>query len=260
MKNRAAIFLAILCLAVIVLGAYFTGETRPMPGSDPTQDVATVSAPALKHVHRIAGYVLAAGVLGLAIWVANMAGWIALAAAIAEAFSGGAPFLHALTAPALFTAIVAVAVVTSRKWQAEPNLVICDWKPLNILCMLLPVLVVMQIGLGAAFRHNDMGVISHIMNAMIVLAVVLIAGVFVVRQYPEHPSLKPAALWLLIIAGVQVTLGFAVYLVLLISQENNMGLVITGVLHVVNGALTLAASVVLAMQMKRHLIQSSGAK
>jgi heme A synthase len=105
-----------------------------------------------------------------------------------------------------------------------------------------------------------MGVISHIMNALIVLAIILVAGVFVVRQYPEHDSLKPAALTLLIVAGVQVLLGFAVYLVLLMSQDNNEGLVITGVLHVTNGALTLAASVVLAMQMNRNLIQLSGAK
>jgi hypothetical protein len=38
-----------------------------------------------------------------------------------------------------------------------------------------------------------------------------------------------------------------------------MGLIIIGVLHVANGAVTLAASVVLAMQMNRNLVQSSGA-
>jgi heme A synthase len=99
----------------------------------------------------------------------------------------------------------------------------------------------------------------HILDALIVLAVVMVAGVFVLRQYPEHPSLRPAALALLIVAGVQVLLGFAVYLVLLMSSENNPGLIVTGVLHVTNGALTLAASVVLAMQMNRNLIQLSGA-
>jgi len=78
----------------------------------------------------------------------------------------------------------------------------------------------------------------------------------VLRQYPEHPSLRPAALTLTIVTGVQVLLGFSVYLVLLMSETNNTGLIITGALHVVNGALTLAASVVLAMQMQRNLIQS----
>ena len=80
-----------------------------------------------------------------------------------------------------------------------------------------------------------------------------------IRQYEEHHALRPAALALLIIAGVQVLLGFSVYLTLLMSSENNIGLIVTGVLHVVNGSLTLAASVVLAMQMNRNLIQLSGA-
>ena len=124
--------------------------------------------------------------------------------------------------------------------------------------MAIPFLVFLQIALGAALRHNSMGVIWHILNAMIVLLVIMVAGIFVLRQYPEHPSLRPAALALVIVTGVQVLLGFTVYMVLLISSENNTGLIITGVLHVVNGSLTLAASVVLAMQMQRNLIQLSG--
>jgi heme A synthase len=94
---------------------------------------------------------------------------------------------------------------------------------------------------------------------MIVITVVLVAGVSVLREYPEHAGLRPAALALLIIAGVQVLLGFSVYLILLMSSENNTGLIVTGVIHAANGALTLAASVVLAMQMQRNLLQSSGA-
>jgi heme A synthase len=103
-----------------------------------------------------------------------------------------------------------------------------------------------------------MGVIWHILDAMIVLLVILMAGVFVLREYPDHPSLRPAALALLIITGVQVLLGFSVYLVLLISSENNSGLIVTGVLHVVNGSLTLAASVVLAIQMKQNIGSLTG--
>ena len=98
-----------------------------------------------------------------------------------------------------------------------------------------------------------MGVLVHILNAMIVLLVILVAGIFVLRQHPEHPSLRPAAISLLIVTGVQVALGFAVYIVLLVSSENNIGLIITGAVHVFNGALTLAASAVLTMQIHRNL-------
>jgi heme A synthase len=175
-----------------------------------------------------------------------------------QVISGRTPVLHAVLAPVVFSLIVVVAVLTSKGWQAGPRPVESPWAPLRPLGIAVPVLVLLQIGLGAAFRHNAMGVLWHILNAMIVLIVILIAGVFALRQYPEHPSLRPAALTLVIVAGVQVLLGFTVYMVLLISSENNTGLIITGVVHVVNGALTLAASVVFAMQMQRNLIKSSG--
>ena len=258
MKNpwlhRCAILLAIFALTVVALGALLTGETRTFPGAP----ASTVSAPSLEQAHRIAGYALAILTLGLAIWARSLAGWIALAAVIVESLSTGVPVVHAFDAQVFFSLVVATAVLTSKSWQAGPKPVESQWKPLQRLAMAIPFLVFLQIGLGAALRHNSMGVIWHILNAMIVLLVIMVAGIFVLRQYPEHPSLRPAALALVIVTGVQVLLGFTVYMVLLISSENNTGLIITGVLHVANGSLTLAASVVLAMQMQRNLIQLSG--
>jgi heme A synthase len=260
MKNprahRCAILLAALALMVIVLGACLTSEIRAMPG-DATP--SNVSAPYLEQAHRGAGYVLAFLTIGFAIWLTSLPGWLALATVVVESFSSGIPVLHALLAPVLFSLVVVIALVTSEDWHSGPKLVESPWGPLRPLAIAVPILVVMQAGIGAAFRHNAMGVLSHILNAMIVLLVVLGAGVFVLRQYPEHRSLRPAALALLIITGIQVLLGFAVYLVLLMSSGNNAGLIVTGVMHVTNGALTMAASVVFAMQMKRNLIQLSGA-
>jgi heme A synthase len=254
MKNpwlhRGAILLAVLALIVITLGASLTSEIRPLPGAG---NAATVSAPSLEQAHRLAGYALAVLTLGLAIGASNLPGWLALAAVIGESVSGGASIVHAMLAPVLFALLAATAVVTSKEWQVGPKPAESAWPRLRPIGFAVPVLVVMQIGLGAAFRHNAMGVISHIMNAMIVLLVILVAGVFVVRQHPEHPALRPAALALLIVTGVQVLLGFAVYLILLMSSENNPGLIVVAVMHVANGALTLAASLVFAMQMQRNL-------
>jgi heme A synthase len=258
MKNawlhRCAILVAILALIVIALGALLTGETRAFPGA---ATPSTVSAPSLEQVHRIAGYAVAILTLGLALWVRGLAGWIALAAVIAEGLSTGIPAVHAFDAQVFFALVVAAAVLTSKSWQSGPVPVESQWKPLQALGMAVPFFVFLQIALGAMFRHNAIGVLWHILNAMIVLVVILVAGIFVLRQYPEHPSLRPAALTLVIVTGVQVLLGFTVYMVLLISSENNLGLIITGVVHVVNGALTLAAGVVFAMQMQRNLIQLS---
>ena len=124
------------------------------------------------------------------------------------------------------------------------------WPPLTS-WPLVPVFVILQIALGAAFRHNTMGVFWHILNAMVTLLLILMFAICVVRQYPEHPTLRPAAVQLLVITGVQVLLGFAAFLVLLIVSQTNMALIVISVIHVVTGSLTLAASVVLSLQFRR---------
>jgi len=248
--HRCAVLLGALTLVVIILGASLTSEIRPLPG---TPDPSTVvSAPGLEQAHRVAGYAVALLTLGIAICYSSLVGWIAMAAVIIESLLGGFPIIHAWLAPIFFALITVIAVLTSQGWQEGPILVENQWEGVRPLASAVTILVVLQIGLGAAFRHDAMGVIWHIFNAMIVL-VILVAGMCILRQYPEHRSLRPAALALVIITGVQVLLGFSVYMVLLVSSKNNLGLIITGVVHVVNGALTLAASAVLTMQIHRNL-------
>jgi heme A synthase len=258
MKNpwlhRCAILLAVFTLAAIILGASLTSEIRPLPGT--TAPFPVVPAPGLEQAHRIAGYAVALLTLGLAIWYSGIVGWIALGIVIVESLLGSIPIVHALLSPILFSLVVSIAVFTSKDWQSAPSLVESQWSGLPTLGISVPILVVLQIGLGAAFRHNAMGVLWHILDAMIVLLVILCAGVFVLRQHPEHPSLRPAALAVVIITGVQVLLGFSVFIVLLVSSQNNIGLIVTGILHVANGSLTLAASVVLAMQIRRNIAVS----
>jgi len=262
MKNpwahRCAILVAALALIVIAMGALLTSEIRTFPGATAP---STVTAPSLERAHVIVGFAAALGTILLAgrTLRSNLIRSIVGIAAIVAVASGRAPVSHAVLAPVVFSFIVAIAVLTSKSWQAGPKPVESQWGPLRTIGIAVPVLVAIQIALGSAFRHNAMGVVWHILDALIVLLVLLVAGVFVLRQYPEHPSLRPAALALVIVGGVQVLLGFAVYLVLLMSSENNTGVIVSGALHVTNGALTLAASVVLAMQMQRNLIQLSGA-
>jgi heme A synthase len=251
--HRCALLLALFTFIVIILGASLTSETH-LPGAAPSFPV--VAAPGLEQAHRIGGYAVAVCTLGFALWYSAPMGWVALGIVIAQSFLGGIPVLHALLAPIFLSVVVGIALLTSNDWQAEPKPVESQWDRLGALGIAIPILVVLQITLGAAFRHNAMGVLWHILNAMIVLLVILCAGIFVLRQYPEHPSLRPAALALVVITGVQALLGFSAYIVLLVSSENNIGLIVTGVLHLANGSLTLAASVVLAMQLRRNIAVS----
>jgi heme A synthase len=256
--HRFAILLAVLTVILIAIGATFTSETRTLPGTVDARPVVT--APALEQAHQVAGWLVGILTLGLAILLSlgkqslelRLTGWTAFAIVIVESLYS-IPVLHSLLAPVFLSIVVAIAVCTSSTWATGPEPVEKPWQPLHTLAILMVALVLVQVGLGAAFRHNAMGVISHIFNAMIVLLLILVVGVYVLRQYPEPRSLRSAALALLVIAGVQVLLGFGVYLVLLMTSENNIGLVISSVVHVVTGALTLSASVVLAIQIRRFV-------
>ena len=72
-------------------------------------------------------------------------------------------------------------------------------------------------------------------------------AVFLVRQFPEHPTLRPAALTLAIITGIQVLLGFTTFMMLILFPETSLAVVITSVLHVTTGALTFAAGFALSV-------------
>jgi heme A synthase len=264
--HRLAVLLCLCIFFVIAAGALLTSEIRPLPGT-PVAAAATStvnSMVSLARIHDILAGIAAVLALGLAVagspalrlpaWIA--AGLTAIDILLGIHSGGGmlpafAGVVHAVLAPVLFSTAVTVAVITSKSWQMPPVPAQDLWPPLLKLAFIVPLCILLQIMLGAAFRHNSIGVIWHILNAMVVLMLILVWGICVIRQYPEHPALRPAAVTLMVITGIQVALGFAAYLILLIVDENNMALIITSVLHILNGSLTLAASAMLAVELRR---------
>jgi heme A synthase len=258
--HRYAVLLAVLVFLLLAAGAYLTSNIRPMPGPNPGP-VAT--APGLQQIHLVLAVLVAFLTLGLAVWLRSLPGWIALATVIVEGGLGSSTgnfgaILHAILAPILFSSVVAAAVLTSESWSRSAHPVKDLWPPLSKMAILAPILVVVQISLGAGFRHNAMGVVWHILNAGIVLLLIMVAGVCLLRQYPEHPALRPAAITLLVITGIQVLLGFGVFLVILIVSENNQALIFSGMVHVLTGSLVLAATVVLALELRRSEQSQTG--
>lgn len=257
MRHQRVLFSAIaaaLAVGIVIgIGALLTSTIRTLPGVS----TAPVTAPDLQQAHRLAGYAAAVITLGMAITARSVVGWLALVAMLVEIALASFPVSHATLAPVCFSLIFATGAMNSPSWVAGPQPVPSQWGPLRILAYIVPILVFFQIALGAAFRHSHIdNPIWHVLNALIVITIILIPGVFVLRQYPEHPVLKPTALTMVIVAGIQVFLGFAVYMVLLMSETNNTGLIVTGILHVLNGSLTLAASLVFTIAVQKNLIQS----
>jgi cytochrome c oxidase assembly protein subunit 15 len=161
---------------------------------------------------------------------------------------------HACLAQLFFSVTVAIAVFTSKRWQEGPEVVEdYGWPSLRSLAIVTPVLVLLQIGLGAGFRHRAFGLMPHVIGAMIVPLAILLTAVFVLNQFPKHRALRPAAVALLAITLFQVFLGIAAYIARINAAEFPLAMVLTTVAHVATGGLTLAASVVLGIQIRRNV-------
>lgn len=248
---RLTLFTALLALIAIVFGAFVTSYERPIASTPAAQ------LPAAAHMfdfwHHMAGGLAVVLMLVLAIVVRSRMGWIALAAGIVDGALGAtqqaaASIFHALLAQVFFGAIVALAVMTSPAWRRGPSLIDDTWKPsLRSLAIAVPAIILLQTTLGAAYRYHAIGVLWHIMNAMIVLLLNLIVAVFLTRQFPDHPTLKPAAVTLGVVTGVQVLLGFTTFLMLILFPETSLSVIITSVLHVTTGSLTFASGLSLSV-------------
>jgi heme A synthase len=222
--------------------------------------------------HRAIGMAVAVLVIGLGVWlaVAKTPDWVrrlgraAAAVTIADAGLGllagpaSAPtspmasMAHAFLAPILLSLVVAIAVGTSRSWQRDPiYLQDKGWPPLRGVARNTLAIVVLQVALGAAFRYGSVGVMVHILGAMIVVVFIL-ALVVLVTLMPEHPTMRPAAITLGVVTFVQIFLGLTV--VSMGSAQANKGMAAAvAVAHVATGALTLAATLVVALEVWRNV-------
>ncbi len=251
--HRYAIFVALFALIAIILGAIVTSLERPIA----TNSAASIN-PAFEFWHRVAGGVVLILIASLAIVVRKQMG-IALALAAADGalgFTGQtfAAISHAVISQMLFGMIVAAAVMTSESWKRGPSPIEDTWRPsLRSLAIAVPVVILLQTTLGASYRYHALGVLWHILNAMIVLMLNLCVAVFLVRQFPEHPTLRPAAIALGVITAIQVMLGFTTFMMLILFPETSLAVVITSVLHVTTGALTFGAGLSLTILIRYNI-------
>lgn len=275
---RYAVGLALCVLVLIVLGAALTSEIQPLPGADvPVVSASTPGEISLEQGHTVAAWIVSALTLGLAVWLQlgdgrawlRWLGWSALALVVVEGWSGmqgvlqsmprAAGFFHALFAQCLLSVIVAAAAGAYRSNGYGEMLEDPGRPSLRTLAIVASHLALLQVILGAGFRHGLMGVLLHILNALIVAIVVLVVCMLVIRQFPDRAALKQPALALAIVTGVQVMLGFATFTFLLIGSTNGSGvLLMLSLAHVSTGAVTLAASVLLAIQVRRNLRRQGG--
>ena len=193
----------------------------------------------------------------------------ALGTVIAQGVLGGLTVLfflpppissaHAALAQTFFCLVVAVAVFTGRKWIEEvPRVEFDQRKPSLFTLTLLAIFVLyVQLILGAMFRHHGLSWWPHVVHAAVVSFVLAWTAVRALSVYSQIEAIGRPAIVMFSLVIAQLCLGFTAFLTRVSwgrdAVQPELPMVISTVAHVAVGALLLATTVVLAIQVWRHV-------
>lgn len=278
--HRFAVFTAACTFLLLIAGALVTSNDAGLAVPDWPLSYGTLFPPMVggikwEHGHRLIATTVGILTIILAVWawrresrrwVRNLA-WGALGIVIAQGILGGItvefflpPWVssaHATLAELFFATVISLAVFTSQWWLSElPQLEDNGSPHLRTLTVWTSSLVLVQMVLGAAFRHNAFGIIPHVIGAIIVTGMVFWNVLAVSRRFGAMKDLRRAARYLEISLGLQLLLGGAAYWAVVGArvavQPTPLYVAIT-VSHVAVGALTFAASALLTLYCFRIL-------
>jgi heme A synthase len=264
--NRYALSLAVFALVVILSGALIT-STEVVA----RQTQSLVASGITDTPHRVLSLVLALLTLALATWSQfvktpawiRAIAWLSVAVLIIDALLGwstpplspGIGVIHAILAHLFFALLAVIAAGTSANWNRPPEHVDGASKPLlRPLALATPPVVFLQVTLGAAYRHNMTSIMPHMAIAMAVAFMALIGSSVILQNFPGPKSLRQAAIALITLVLIQVSLGIGAFLMLVLNVSTNVYFIPLTVGHVAVGSATLAASVVMAMKVWRSVL------
>jgi heme a synthase len=230
-----------------------------------------------EHGHRMLAEFVGLLTIVIAIWTwrADRRRWIqylslaALGTVIAQGVLGGLTVLfylppaissaHAALAQTFFCIAVVIALFTGRRWiQEEPRVEFDSRRPSLFTLTLLSIFVLyVQLILGAMFRHHGISWWPHVLNAAVVAFVLTWTAVRALSVYSHIEAVKRPAVLVLCLTITQLCLGFVAFLTRVAwghdAVQPELPMVIPTVAHVAVGALLLATTVVLAIQVWRHV-------
>jgi heme a synthase len=229
----------------------------------------------MEHTHRLYGAAVGLATLILAGWFLafERRGWmkglgiLALLAVIVQGVLGGtrvtqvSTFLaavHGCTGQAFFGLMVALTVLTGRDWETTRT-TSPDLGHLRLHALLVLGLIIVQILIGGWLRHygSRLSLIRHAEFAAIVGVGAMLLFGRIERRRATVPSLVPSARALAFAVTLQIALGVIALLYLLpfdgIPRPVAFYQAVVRTGHQTNGALLLAAAVVLNLRAFRHL-------
>ena len=273
-----------MTLLLIVAGALVTSNDAGLSVPDwPTTFGSIYKMPRMvggvkfEHGHRMVAELVGLLTIALAIWTwrseqrrwLRLLGVAAVATVIGQGILGGLTVLfylpapissaHAALAQTFFCIAVCIAIFTGRQWVEEvPRVEVDARRPTLFTLTLLSIFVLyVQLILGAMFRHKGMSWWPHVVHAGVVAVVLTWTAVRTLSVYSKIEALRKPAIVLLSLLMTQLCLGFTAFLTRVAwgrdSLQPELPMVISTVSHVAVGALLLATSVVLAIQVWRHV-------
>jgi cytochrome c oxidase assembly protein subunit 15 len=278
------VFTACAAFVVITAGALVTSNDAGLSVPDwPTSFGYLVKVPHFvggiryEWSHRMVAGTLVTLTLAIALWTLlverrRWLRWLAVGAfctVIAQATLGGLTVLlfqppwistaHATVAQTFFCIAVAIALFTGRKWvEEQPRVEFDPRRPsLATLTWLSIFVLYVQLILGGMFRHHGMSWWPHVVNAVIVSFVLAWTAVRALSAYAHIEAVRRPAILMLSLLITQLCLGFAAFLTRVAwgkdAAQPELPMVASTVAHVAVGALLLATTVVLAIQVWRHV-------
>jgi heme A synthase len=256
--HRYAVFVAVCTLLLV-----FTGSAV---SSNPERALYSFG-----RGHAMEGMAVGVLTIVLAIWITlvekqtslRKLAWLTVAVALVEGWLGfvsgpqstAVNVSHTFLALVLLSCTAAITLVTSGVWRrgVEP---VQDqgWPSLRSLASVTLVAVLAQAALGTSYRHQALGLMPHIAGAMVVALLIMVMGIFVCQQCPAHRSLRPCAVMLMSVAFAQVFLGITVLTAAAMAPDNALPVVVSILAHLATGGLTLAATMVLVILIRRNIV------
>jgi heme a synthase len=268
---------------LIIAGALVTSNDAGLSVPDwPTSFGSLYKIPHLvggvkfEHTHRMIAQFVGFLSIILAVWTwrADPRRWMkylgasALGLVIAQGILGGLTVLfylppaissaHAGLAQTFFCVVVLIAVFTGRNWVEEtPRMENDKLRPTLFTLALLSVLVLyVQLILGAMFRHHGLSWWPHVLNAGIVAVVLAWTSIRALSRYSAIDSIRRPAITVLALMIGQLCLGFVAFLTRVAwghdAVQPEFPMVVSTAAHVAVGALLLATTAVLGVQVGRH--------
>jgi cytochrome c oxidase assembly protein subunit 15 len=276
--------LAVWIFLLIVAGALVTSNDAGLSVPDwPTSFGSWYKIPRLvggvkfEHTHRMIAQVAGLLTIVLAVWTwrVEKRRWLRLLAlaavgtVIAQGILGGITVLfylppavssaHAALAQTFFCIAVAIALFTGRRWvEEQPPVEFDSRKPSLFILTLLSIFVLyVQLILGAMFRHHGLSWWPHVVHAVIVSFVLAWTAIRALTVYSNIEAVRRPAIVMLSLLITQLCLGFTAFLTRVAwgrdAAQPELPMVVSTVSHVAVGALLLATTVILAVQVWRHV-------